>query len=211
MVQRTTPFRIPFPRRFLVRIHRDLFKIDRYIDQWALYSGALTTFEKMVLVSEDRRFFRHNGIDYISVTREVLKAITFRQHGGASTIDMQFVRTATGYYERTLRRKVYEMLLAALIQFRLSKIEILRSYLNHAYFGSRLYGAEKASRELFDRSLSNITPVEAAMLASMLVYPCPRDRNQNWLTKVQRRSKFIQAILPRFEKSFEKLPGWEAI
>lgn len=194
-----------------MRIHRDLFKIDRCIDQWALHSGALTTFEKMVLVSEDRRFFRHNGIDYISVVREVLKAVTLRKHGGASTIDMQFVRTATGYYERTLRRKIYEMLLAALIQFRLSKIEILRSYLNHAYFGSQLYGAEKASRALFAKSLLNIAPAEAAMLASMLVYPCPRDQNKNWLAKVHRRSEFIQTILPRFEKSFEKLPGWEAV
>lgn len=211
MVQRTTPFRIPFPRRFLVRVHRDLFKIDRYTDQWALCGGPLTVFEKMVLVSEDRRFFRHNGIDYVSVVREVLKALTFRRNGGASTIDMQFVRTATGYYERTYRRKVYEMLLAALIQFRYSKIEILRSYLKHAYFGSHLHGAERASRGFFGKSLWNLAPTEAAMLASMLVYPCPRNRNEKWLAKVLRRSKFIEATLPRFEKSFEKLPGWEAI
>lgn len=211
MVQRTTPFRIPFPRRFLIRLHRDLFKIERFVDQWATYPYTLSTFEKMVLVSEDRRFFRHNGIDYISVVREIVKALTLQKHGGASTIDMQFVRTATGYYERTIRRKIYEMLLAALIQFRYSKIVILRSYLKHAFFGSHMYGAEKACNRIFGKYLWDITPQEAAMLASMLVYPCPRRPNDKWVAKIQRRSKFIEAMLPRFEKRFEKLPAWDAI
>ncbi len=211
MVQRTTPFRIPFPRRFLLRVHRDLFKIDRCVYGWSNDLAALTLFEKMVLVSEDRRFFRHNGVDIISVIRELLKAATFRKHGGASTIDMQFVRMATGYYERTLRRKSYEMLLAVLIQFRYSKIEILRSYLNRAFFGSHLNGAENASYFIFQKYSGMLAATEAAQLASMLVYPRPRIPNSGWQENIQRRSRFIETMLPRFEKRFEKLPGWETI
>jgi membrane peptidoglycan carboxypeptidase len=106
MLIRTSLFRTPFPRRFIVRLHRDLFRIEKRASFGVEYPQDFSLVEKMVLVSEDRRFFRHNGIDVISVVREALKCLTFRRHGGASTIDMQFVRTATGYYERTLRRKV---------------------------------------------------------------------------------------------------------
>jgi membrane peptidoglycan carboxypeptidase len=210
-MKRTSPFRLPFPRRFLIRIHRDLFEIERYARSSITYPSTLTLLEKMVLVGEDRRFFRHNGIDCKSLIRDFLKALTFRKHGGASTIDMQFVRMATGYYERTLRRKTYEMLLAVLIQFKYSKIEILRYYLKHAFFGSHLYGAKAASETIFGKDPNHLSSSEAATLAAMLVYPCPRKPTERWAANVQRRSKFIEAMLPRFEKSFEKLPRWEAV
>lgn len=206
MVHRTTPFRLPFPRRFLIRVHQDLFQIEHYARGSVAYPNELTLFEKMVLVGEDRRFFRHNGIDYQSVIRAVLTGV-----GGASTIDMQFVRMATGYYERTLGRKTYEMLLAALIQFKYSKIEILRYYLKYAFFGTHLYGAHKASVRSFGKPPELLTPSEAATLAAMLVYPRPRNPTQKWSVNVQRRSKFIEAMLPRFEQRFEKLPRWEAV
>lgn len=206
MVHRTTPFRIPFPRRFLIRVHRDLFQIEHYARGPVDYPNQLTLFEKMVLVGEDRRFLRHNGIDYKSVVRVMLTRV-----GGASTIDMQFVRMATGYYERSFRRKAYEMLLAALIQFKYSKVEILRYYLKYAFFGTLLYGANRASDVIFGKSPEFLAPSEAATLAAMLVYPRPRNPTRKWSENVDRRSKFIEAMLPRFEKRFEKLPRWEAI
>ena len=66
----------------------------------------------MTIVLEDRRFFKHYGVDLHSVLREVSKALTLRRHGGFSTIDMQFVRTITGFRQHTIRRKVYEIVLA---------------------------------------------------------------------------------------------------
>src|SRR5665213_972627 len=103
----------------LLRIHEDLLTIHASVDQWAgLYPDTLTSLEKMVLVLEDRRFMTHAGIDLPSVARELSKAILFRRHGGASTIDMQFVRTITGYRDRKIARKLYEMLLTVLIQYR---------------------------------------------------------------------------------------------
>lgn len=107
------------PREILIKIHLDLFAIDSKIQSiLAYYPPALTNLEKLTLVLEDRRFLFHYGIDLKSVLRETIRAVTFRSHGGASTIDMQFVRTCTGYKERTLTRKLYEMLLAVIIQFR---------------------------------------------------------------------------------------------
>jgi membrane peptidoglycan carboxypeptidase len=167
--------------------------------------------EKMILISEDRRFFRHNGVDYRACLRELLRALTFRKFGGASTIDMQFVRTATGYYENNFRRKIYEMLLAWLIQHRFTKIEILRYYLNIAFFGSHTYGIERASWLMFSKWPSDLNLQEAAVIAAMLIYPRPRRPSEEWAKHVARRSQYILSVYPRFEQRFQKLPSWEAV
>jgi hypothetical protein len=105
MVIRTNPFRAPFPRRVLIRIHRDLFLIERQARRSVDRSSGLSLVEQLILVSEDRRFFWHNRIDYLACARELLRAVTIRRVRGASTIDMQFVRMATGYYEGSVTRK----------------------------------------------------------------------------------------------------------
>ncbi|HEY9154188.1 MAG TPA: transglycosylase domain-containing protein, partial [Opitutaceae bacterium] len=137
------PRRLPSFRRLLERVHSDLFTIDREIYRYD-YEYQLSDFEMLVLVLEDKRFLRHDGFDWIACFRELVKALFFQKHGGASTIDMQFVRTATGFRERTLKRKFYEIFLSVLIQFRYPKRTILRSYLRCAFFGSHLIGASKA-------------------------------------------------------------------
>jgi membrane peptidoglycan carboxypeptidase len=211
-VQRTSLFRVPFPRRFLIRVHHDLFRIESCARGYVLWPTTLTTFEKLVLISEDRRFFRHNGIDYRACLREVWKAVTFRRFGGASTIDMQFVRTATGYYDRSLHRKIYEMLLAWLIQYRFTKVEILRHYLQIAFFGSHLYGVDAAKRALFSKGeWEDPTFEELAMLAATLIYPKPQKYSETWASKVHRRSAYIMSLYPLFEQRYEKLPRWEAV
>jgi membrane peptidoglycan carboxypeptidase len=211
MVIRTTPFRVPFPRRLLIRIHQDLFRIEKCARAYVQWPFELSNVEMMVLISEDRRFFRHNGIDYLSWAREIFKALTFRRFGGASTIDMQFVRAATGYYDRSIRRKIYEMLLAWLIQHKYSKIEILRYYLRIAFFGSHLYGVERTSQRVFSKWQLDLTLEEAADIASMLVYPRPREPTERWAEKIRRRSKYILSVYPGLKQRFEQLPSWEAV
>lgn len=192
----------------LIRIHRDLFRIERKRDYFA-NDLPLSPFEKLVLILEDRRFLRHDGVDLIACVRETLKSIIRRSHGGASTIDMQFVRTATGFRDKTLGRKLYEMFLSRLIQFRFTKLAILRSYLDCAFFGSGIYGCRAASRRIFDKEITEISDREAAELASMLVYPRPSHPSPAWEKRIERRSLYGLARLERFKKSFEKLPRWE--
>jgi hypothetical protein len=69
-------------RRILIQIHLDLFKIDRKI-LYAPLPEPLTDFEILVLILEDRRFFKHYGIDLRSVVRELVRALTFQRFGGA--------------------------------------------------------------------------------------------------------------------------------
>jgi membrane peptidoglycan carboxypeptidase len=214
MAIRTSPFRVPFPRRLLIRIHQDLFRIEARTSKYVDWPDALLLVEKMILISEDRRFFRHNGVDYWSCLRELYKIITFQRHGGASTIDMQFVRTATGYYDHNLRRKLYEMLLAILVQYKYSKIEISRSYLNIAFFGSHIYGVRSAANSMFKKEsweLDYLTPQEAATIAAMLIYPRPLVPIQAWTDKVSQRAQYILMLYPLLEQRFEKLPRWKSI
>jgi membrane peptidoglycan carboxypeptidase len=200
------------PREWLIRVHYDLLSVHDKVSHWAIYyPDELTTFEKLVLVLEDRRFFEHGGVDLFAVVREAYKLAFATKSGGASTIDMQFVRTATDYRDRTFRRKLYEMFLASIIQFRYSKITILRSYLEAAYFGWGLRGADKASMRLFKTPTANLTVGQAAVVASLLVFPLPRRHSDAWLRKVSRRANYIEAVYMRRKQRFDQIARCEMV
>jgi membrane peptidoglycan carboxypeptidase len=193
------------PRRILLKLHLDLFKIDRRM-VYEYPPEPLNDFELYVLALEDRRFFQHRGVDFRSCVRELWRALTRRRFGGASTIDMQFVRTATGFRDRTIRRKLYEMLLAWLIQYRYTKFQILRSYLACAFYGSRIFGVERAARRIYGEDAAGITSDQAAELAAMLVYPKPLTPSDDWWLRVRRRASYAKRLQPGLKKRLKKLP-----
>lgn len=197
---------MPALRPWLLKVHTDLLTVHDRIDPFAAYfPDELSTFEKMVIVLEDRRFFDHGAIDFVAVLRAIYKAVLCQVYEGASTIDMQFVRTATGYHERRLGRKLYEMFLASIIQFRYSKVTILRSYLNIAYFGWRLKGADDAAQAIFRRGADQLELEEATFLAAMLVFPLPRQPSIAWRRKVLRRANHITAAYIRHKERFDEI------
>jgi len=123
------------------------------------------------IATEDRRFYSHHGIDWRGVVRA---AVHNAQAGGVregfSTITMQVARngfTALLPPRRTLRRKLIEVRLARLIEQNLTKDQILELYLNVIYLGNGTYGVEAASRDLFGKSVSDLTLAEGAMLAAL--------------------------------------------
>jgi membrane peptidoglycan carboxypeptidase len=158
----------------------------------------LSELEVLVVLLEDRRFFQHQGIDWKSIIREFWKMCTYRRHGGASTIDMQLVRTVTGYRTRTFRRKGYEMLLSYALQKHMNKIEILRAYLHIAYFGTGIVGSKAAAETLYDKELLELSRYEAAQIASMLVYPKPGIPTRPWRKKIKRRSTYGLRLFEKF-------------
>lgn len=99
------PIQWPSLRNFLLNVHYDLLKIDENAEKY-IFDDSLCLVEEMILILEDRRFFRHYGVDLVSVVRESLKAVAFRRHGGASTIDMQWVRTVTEYRDITFKEEI---------------------------------------------------------------------------------------------------------
>lgn len=193
----------PSPKRYLIRTARDLAKLRAVGEsQW---SDELTILDELIIVLEDRRFLNHRGLDFRSAIRELLRAATFQRHGGASTIEMQFVRTVTGRYERTLRRKAQEIILSFLVGYHLSKTQILHAYLSVAYFGTGIWGLDQAKQVMFAKqSWDAVTVEESALLAAMLVYPKPRVPTDNWKRKVSRRVKYGLALHTRMKQSLDK-------
>ena len=123
--------------------------------------------KKAVLAAEDERFYQHGGVDYIGILRAALHNAT----GGASraprTITMQVARNFFLSSEKTLTRKVYEVLLACKIEDNLTKDQILELYMNQIYLGQRAYGFASAAQIYFGKTLKDISVAEAAMLAGL--------------------------------------------
>ena len=123
--------------------------------------------KKAVLAIEDDRFYEHGGVDYFGITRAALHNLTGGAKQGASTITQQVARNFFLSSEQTIKRKVYEMLLAWKIEENLSKDQILEVYMNQIYLGQRAYGFSSAAQIYFGKKLSEITIAEAAMLAGL--------------------------------------------
>jgi penicillin-binding protein 1A len=124
------------------------------------------------LAIEDRRFFSHWGIDPVGLTRAIVTNLrSGRVTQGGSTITQQLAKNIILNSERTLSRKIEELIVALWLEMRLSKPDILELYLNRVYFGAGVYGVEAASRRFFEKGARELTLGEAAVLAGLLKAP----------------------------------------
>ncbi len=122
-----------------------------------------------VLAIEDRRFYKHGGVDTKGILRAIKNNVTGKSHEGASTITMQVAKNffTTPGKKRTMVTKVKEALLALKIERTLSKDKILELYLNQIYLGQRSYGFAAASQVYFGKPLAKLTLAESALLAGL--------------------------------------------
>ena len=125
-----------------------------------------------VVATEERRFFKHWGIDPAGLTRAAfanLRAGRFAQ--GGSTLTQQLAKNLFLTSERTMSRKLDELALAFWLEVRLTKREILELYLHRVYFGGGAYGIEAAAQRYFDKSVRALSVAEAALIAGLLKAP----------------------------------------
>jgi penicillin-binding protein 1A len=125
-----------------------------------------------VLAVEDRNFYHHWGFNPVSLARAAIanaEAGEVRQ--GGSTITQQLAKNLFLAPDRTMRRKVQELLLALWLELEFTKDEILTLYLNRAYFGSGAYGLDAASRRYFGKPARDLEIGESAVLAGLLKAP----------------------------------------
>lgn len=123
--------------------------------------------KKAVLAIEDDRFFEHGGVDYVGIVRAAVHNLSGGARQGASTITQQVARNFFLSSEQTLKRKIYEILLAWKIEKNLSKNQILEVYMNQIYLGQRAYGFSSAAQIYYGKKLQDISIAEAAMLAGL--------------------------------------------
>ncbi|MFH1017461.1 MAG: PBP1A family penicillin-binding protein [Pseudomonadota bacterium] len=120
------------------------------------------------LAAEDWRFYEHFGIDLKGLTRALFRNLVEGRYAeGASTITQQLSKVLFLTPEKTMARKLKEMMLALQIERRYSKNEILGLYMNQIYLGAGCYGVEAASRTYFGKGVKDLFPAEAALLAGL--------------------------------------------
>ena len=145
---------------------------------------------------EDKKFFRHHGIDYRALLRAI-KAMV--QNGevtqGGSTITMQLARNIFLSQEKTWQRKVEEMYIATELENKYSKDQILEFYLNNIYFGNGYYGIQSAARGYFDRDVESLSLSQIAFLCAIPNNPTLYDPVTNKDNTVSRRDRILKNML----------------
>jgi penicillin-binding protein 1A len=144
---------------------------------------------------EDRRFFHHYGVDPIGLTRAVVANVLHRAVSqGGSTITQQLAKNLFLTQQRTLWRKMQELVLALWIERKFSKNEILELYLNRVYFGSGAYGVEAAAQRYFGKPARDVKLAEAAMLAGLVKSPTRLAPSRN-PDGAERRAQIVLAAM----------------
>lgn len=128
--------------------------------------------KRAVVVSEDERFYQHSGIDFEGILRAILVDLKLQSKSqGASTITQQLIRSVYLTKQKSIARKIREIVLSIELEKRYSKDQILEWYLNTVPFGENTYGAESASQTYFNKPALDLSIAEAAVLTAMLPAP----------------------------------------
>ena len=154
---------------------------------------------------EDKRFYSHHGIDYIRILGATLANIKSgtRAQGG-STITQQIVKNAFLTREKSFSRKLKEARLAVSLERRMSKDEILKTYLNMLYFGSGEYGVKNAARRFFGCEVGELTVAQSAMLAGIVKSPTKYNPINNYENALSRSHTVLSLMLEQQKISAEE-------
>lgn len=154
-------------------------------------------FIKALLAREDARFYQHNGIDYVGVARAMQRNIKDRKVvQGASTITMQLARNSyPDLNERSFHRKLLEMMLARRIEKAWSKDQILEHYVNRIFFGTNLYGIQRASQVYFGKHASQLTLSEGALIAGIIRGPVRFSPFRNFDAALKERDDVLKRMV----------------
>ena len=165
------------------------------LDQRGAFNGVFVPLQTLpphlaqaVIATEDRRFYQHFGMDVVGFGRAIVANIRAgRIVQGGSTITQQLAKNLYLSPERTVVRKLRELMLAIWLEARLDKDDILAAYLNRVYLGDGTFGVEAASRRYFGKSARQLSLAEAAIIAGLLKAPS-RYAPTNDLSRSQARA-----------------------
>ena len=150
----------------------------RVIGQFALEKRILLTYEQIpenlknaILAAEDADFFRHSGIDFRRLFVTLVRDILLSERKGATTLTMQLSKLLFTGSEKTIERKIKDMLFALEIEQNYSKEQIFTFYCNQIYMGHGTYGIASAADFYFNKPLDNFTLAESALLAGIIQVP----------------------------------------
>ncbi len=151
---------------------------------------------KTVVVSEDRRFFDHNGVDILGLIRALTVVLLTDDIQGGSTITQQLARTLYLTTERSIERKIKEAFIAIWLEQNLSKGDILELYINSVYLGNGIYGFPAAAKYYFGKDMEDLEITEIARLVATLRSPEPGNP-----LKTARNTELARTVLRKMNSS----------
>ncbi len=161
------------------------------------------------IATEDKNFYQHNGISIFGGMIRAIKDTLLRQQlQGGSTITQQLVKSALLTSERTIQRKIREIVLALWTEKIFSKNEILELYLNQIPYGGAVYGVEEASQRFFGKPAKKLALEEAAFIAGLPQAPSQYSPYNNPDLALKRRNEVLKAMLEQKyidKKVYEKV------
>ena len=172
----------------------------RRVHRWVSYARISPHLKRAVLVSEDAKFWQHEGVDFEQIKESMEVNIERGEFArGASTITQQLAKNLYLSPSKNPVRKLRELLIARRLEAELTKQRILELYLNVIEWGDGVYGAEAAARTHFGRSAADLGPSEAALLAAAIVNPRILDAGHP-SARLRRRQQMIMrrmgAVVP---------------
>jgi penicillin-binding protein 1B len=173
---------------------------DRERRSWTPLTAIPRHVALAVVASEDRRFFRHWGLDLLGITRATVRNARARAVvEGGSTISQQLVKNLFTSRERSVFRKFHEAILALMVELRYSKEQILEFYLNQIYLGQRgswsLCGVEEASLYYFNKHANELSLGEGALLAGLIPAPNRFSPYRDTELAVERRDQVLSDMV----------------
>jgi penicillin-binding protein 1A len=151
---------------------------------------------RATIAIEDRRFWQHGAVDYVGIARAAWKDVSAgKVLEGGSTITQQLVRNLYTGQEKTFTRKIKEACLAIKLAQKRSKPWILNQYLNSVYYGNHAYGVEAAAQTYFSKHASELTLLQAALLAGLPQAPSDYDPYHNPQAALDRRDEVLRSML----------------
>mgnify|MGYP002853592480 CR=1 FL=1 len=148
------------------------------------------------IVTEDRKFYAHKGIDVEAIGRACLQYVKTRRYAqGGSTITQQLARGTFLTQKKEVSRKVKEIFLAMEMEKKYSKEQILEFYLNNIYFSNGYYGIEAAAKGYFSRSCTELSLSQLAFLCSIPNNPSLYDPNNHMDNTLKRRDRILEQML----------------
>lgn len=145
---------------------------SKYISSEVVSNDQIPKYLKDAVVSiEDERFYKHNGVDEISLLRSVVHNVLSDSTQGGSTIEMQISKNLLTDDDRTIKRKIRDIYNATSMDKNMTKDDILGVYLNNIYLGKSSYGVGKGAKVYFGKNVSELSLAQCAMLAGITNNP----------------------------------------
>lgn len=160
----------------------DVDKLPKYVAQ-------------AVIDTEDRRFYKHHGVDYIGFVRAMAVNVIKRRYAqGASTLTQQVAKNLFLTREKSIKRKVQEFILARWLEKHFTKKQILNIYMNRVFFGNGAYGINAAAKRFFNKKAQDLNLREAAILAGALKAPSKYNYLKNKKLAIERSEVVLSAM-----------------